>query len=283
MEWLGRRQSDNVVDARGGGGMRTAGALGGGGIIIAIIYALLGGDPRVILDQTQPQSAPVASAPATPASASSDPQRAFVGVVLADTEDVWTKVFASMGRRYEDPKLVLFSGRVDTACGGASSAVGPFYCPRDRQVYLDLNFFTEMSNRLGAKGDFARAYVIAHEIGHHVQNLLGVEGQASAQRRGASESASNRVSVGLELQADCLAGVWAKQTDSAKHVLEPGDVEEAMGAAAAVGDDRLQQRSRGYVVPDSFTHGTSAQRVAAFSKGFDGGDLPACGITGVAH
>jgi predicted metalloprotease len=250
MQWRGRRESGNVVDRRG---IKTAGALGGGGIILAIIYALLGGDPSAILNSGREETTSVAS---------NDDQTRFLKVVLADTEDVWHRAFAAVGRTYQEPKLVLFSGRVQSACGMASSAVGPFYCPGDQQLYLDTSFFSQLSGKLGAKGDFAQAYVIAHEIGHHVQNQLGL-----------LRSGSN---VATELQADCFAGYWAKATQSLNQSLEAGDVEEAMKAASAVGDDALQQASQGYVVPDSFTHGSSRQRMAAFAQGFEAADFRNC-------
>lgn len=264
MLWDGRRESGNLIDRRG---VKAGGVVGAGGLIIALIYALLGGDPSVVLDQAaSPASQPTSLA-------GNDDQKRFVGVVLADTEDTWKAIFAAQNQRYEEPKLVLFSDRVASACGTASSAVGPFYCPRDHQVYLDLNFFSELEQRFGARGDFARAYVIAHEVGHHVQNLLGA-GLGAGGRRD---------SVRIELQADCLAGVWANQTDRAKKILEAGDVDEALGAAAAVGDDRLQRESQGTVVPDSFTHGSSQQRVEAFTQGFKGGTVDVCGLSGIAH
>ena len=288
MEWQGRRESDNVEDRRGGG-LKTVGALGGGGIIIAIIYALLGGDPRVILDQintnqvspdqgteNRTAEAPNKSSAGAPKDARDDAEKSFVSVVLADTEDVWGTVFEQLWRTYTKPKLVLYDGRVQSACGLASSAVGPFYCPGDQQVYLDLSFFKELQTKLGAQGEFARAYVIAHEIGHHVQNLLG-ETDLGGRRP------SNQQSVAIELAADCYAGVWAKVTDQAKHVLEKGDIESAVSAAAAVGDDRLQRESGHAVAPDAFTHGSSMQRVAAFKRGFAGGDPGDCRATGVAH
>ncbi len=261
MLWRGQRESGNVVDRRG---LRAGGVLGGGSLLVALIYALLGGNPGAILEQGGGGSRNVAA---------DDDQKAFVSVVLADTEDTWKSLFATMGRRYEEPKLVLFTGRVDSACGLASSAVGPFYCPVDHRVYLDLAFFDELSRRLGANGDFARAYVIAHEVGHHVQNLLGLR-VGGGGRQG---------SVRTELQADCLAGVWASNTEREKHVLEKGDLAEALGAAAAVGDDRLQRQSQGDVVPDSFTHGSAAQRASWFSTGFNAGDVEACDTSAVAH
>lgn len=271
MQWRGRRQSDNVVDRRG---LRTAGTVGGGGLILAIIYALLGGDPRVVLENMQNRDQ--AEVPAGSPNGAPDEQREFVGVVLADTEDVWRAAFSQGGRQYQDPKLTLFNGSVNTACGGASSAVGPFYCPADQGVYLDLGFFATLSRELGAKGDFARAYVIAHEVGHHVQNLLGISRYAEQQRRQLSDSAYRQLSVKVELQADCLAGVWAQRTQQQKGVLDAGDMEEALAAAAAVGDDTLQRKSQGQVVPDSFTHGTSEQRMHWFGRGFAKGDMDQC-------
>lgn len=259
MRWQGRRGSSNIVNRRGLG----AGALGGGGIVVAILYFLFTGDPSAIIDQQQDQ----VGASGSRTTAADDAQSQFVGVVLADTEDVWNKVFADAGRSYVEPKLVLFSGRVSSACGTASAAVGPFYCPRDQQVYIDLDFFASLQSQLGAGGDFAQAYVVAHEIGHHVQNLLGIMSEGGR---------DNKASVAIELQADCFAGIWAKRTEQEKHVLEAGDLDEAIGAAEAVGDDRLQKRGQGYVVPDSFTHGTSAQRVAAFKRGFSNGRMRDC-------
>lgn len=267
MKWEGQRQSRNVRVARG------AGTVGLGGIVIAVIYALMGGDPRVVLDSSvsSPQQMPADAASQTP-------EQEFVSVVLADTEDVWNDVFRRSGLSYVEPKLVLFSGRVDSACGLASAAVGPFYCPNDQQVYLDLAFFHELQNRLGAQGDFARAYVIAHEIGHHVQNLLGIMTKSQARQQGMSRADANAESVKIELQADCLAGLWAQEAQRTKAILEQGDLEEAMNAAQAVGDDRLQKRSQGYVVPDSFTHGTSAQRMASFKQGYTGDGLASCDV-----
>lgn len=262
MLWSNRRESSNVVDRRG---VSAGGVLGGGGLLVVFLYFLLGGDPSAVVG---PENHRYAASPAQ-----SDAQKQFVGVVLADTEDTWAQLFQQQGLVYQEPKLVLFSDRVRSACGSAVSAVGPFYCPADRQVYLDLNFFADLSERFGAQGDFARAYVIAHEVGHHVQTLLG------RQPDGGDAAASVRT----ELQADCYAGVWAKNTDQQKHIMEQGDLDEALGAAAAVGDDRLQQQAQGYVVPDSFTHGSSAQRVAWFSKGYREGDMSACANGAVAH
>lgn len=246
--------------------------LGGGigTVILVVLYLVLGGDPQALFNSQQaqlPQTAQYDS------QAPRDDASKFVSVVLADTEDAWHEIFRQMGREYQEPKLVLFTDRTQSGCGFASGATGPFYCPEDRRVYIDLGFFRELQGRLGAGGDFAEAYVIAHEVGHHVQNLLGISDRVQAARRRVSEAEYNRLSVRLELQADFLAGVWARYTDRVKHVVEAGDIEEAMRAASAVGDDRLQSRSRGYVVPDSFTHGTSEQRVRWFRRGYETGDI----------
>jgi predicted metalloprotease len=271
MLWQGRRESDNVEDARGsGGGGRIVLGGGIGTVILVVLYLLLGGNPQALFNSQQaqlPQTAQYDS------QAPRDEASKFVRVVLADTEDAWNAIFQQMGAQYEEPKLVLFTDETRSGCGFASGATGPFYCPEDRRVYIDLGFFRELQNRLGAGGDFAEAYVIAHEVGHHVQNLLGISDRVQAARRRVSEAEYNRLSVRLELQADFLAGVWARYNDRVKHVVEAGDIEEAMRAAAAVGDDRLQYRSRGYVVPDSFTHGTSEQRVRWFRRGYETGDL----------
>jgi predicted metalloprotease len=272
MLWQGRRESDNVEDERGSGGGGGRIVLGGGigTVILVVLYLVLGGDPQALFNSQQaqlPQTAQYDS------QAPRDDASKFVSVVLADTEDAWHEIFRQMGREYQEPKLVLFTDRTQSGCGFASGATGPFYCPEDRRVYIDLGFFRELQGRLGAGGDFAEAYVIAHEVGHHVQNLLGISDRVQAMRRRVSEAEYNQLSVRLELQADFLAGVWARYTDRVKHVVEAGDIEEAMRAAAAVGDDRLQYRSRGYVVPDSFTHGTSEQRVRWFRRGYETGDL----------
>ena len=271
MLWQGRRESENVEDARGsGGGGRLVLGGGIGTVILVVLYLLLGGDPQALFNSQQaqlPQSAQFDN------QAPRDEASKFVAVVLADTEDAWNEVFRQMGREYEEPRLVLFTDLIQSGCGFASGATGPFYCPQDRRVYIDLGFFRQLQERLGAGGDFAEAYVIAHEVGHHVQNLLGITDRVQAARGRVSESEYNRLSVRLELQADFLAGVWARYTDRVKHVVEAGDIEEAMRAASAVGDDRLQYRSRGYVVPDSFTHGTSEQRVRWFRRGYETGDL----------
>ena len=270
MLWQGQRESENVEDARGSGGGRLVMGGGIGTVVLVVLYLLLGGDPQALFNSQQaqlPQSAQVDN------QAPRDEASKFVAVVLADTEDAWKDVFRQMGREYQEPRLVLFTDMIQSGCGFASGATGPFYCPQDRRVYIDLGFFRQLQERLGAGGDFAEAYVIAHEVGHHVQKLLGITDRVDAARRRASEAESNRLSVRLELQADFLAGVWARYADRVKHVVEAGDIEEAMRAASAVGDDRLQRRSRGYVVPDSFTHGSSEQRVRWFRRGYETGDL----------
>lgn len=271
MQWFGRRESDNVDDERGGGGGRLA--IGGGvlGIIAAAIYFFTGVDPSALFNQVatnQParQEQTVNNGP-------EDEGKKFVRVVLADTEDIWTKLFNDMGKTYEKPRLALFRDYTKSACGMASSASGPFYCPSDSRVYIDLSFYDELKNRFGAAGDFAQAYVIAHEVGHHVQNLLGISQKMDQARSRLSERAYNKLSVKLELQADFYAGVWAHYEKTMKNVLDKGDIEEALNAANAIGDDRLQKQAQGHVEPDSFTHGTSAQRMYWFKKGFDTGDI----------
>jgi predicted metalloprotease len=274
MRWQGRRQSDNIEDRRGAPtrGLAIGGGLGS--LMLVLVMLALGVDPQALLQEV-PAGAGPGAAPA-PVDRADDPQSEFVSVVLADTEDVWNELFPShFGQRYQPPKLVLFEGAVQTeGCGFAGSAVGPFYCPLDQKAYLDLGFFDELSNRFGAEGDFARAYVIAHEIGHHVQNLLGISDEVRRLQQSArSEEEANRLSVRLELQADFLAGVWAYHADRMNQILEPGDLDEALRAANAIGDDTLQRRGQGHVVPDSFTHGTSAQRVRWFRQGFQTGEV----------
>src|SRR3569623_2466230 len=289
MDWGKSRRSDNVVEDSGGGsygggdGRRFSGGgrIGLGGIVLVVIVSLLlGKNPLEVLSvlsggagtQTASQSDNPASAPA-----GNDPQTDIVRAILGSTEDVWTDVFQKAGSRYTAPRMVLFHNGVRTACGAAASAVGPFYCAGDRQVYLDTSFFQEMDTQLKASGDFARAYVIAHEVGHHVQNLLGTFEQVrQAQRNGAAVEGADGLSVRQELQADCYAGVWANVAQQRLQWLQAGDVESGMNAASAVGDDRLQKQARGYVVPDSFTHGTSAQRVRWFRAGFDSGNIAQC-------
>ena len=273
MRWQQGRRSENVDDRRG---MRPAGmAVGGGlGTIVFIVIALLmGADPMALLQQVanNPQVAPQQQA--GPISPEEEELKDFVSAVLGSTEDVWTEVFADMGKTYQKPTLVLFSGQVESACGLANSAVGPFYCPRDQQVYIDLSFYQELRDRFQAPGDFAQAYVLAHEVGHHVQNQLGIMDQVQRQRGSLSEEEYNALSVRLELQADFLAGLWAYHANKRQPILEAGDVEEAITAATAIGDDRLQREAQGYVVPDSFTHGTSEQRVRWFKRGLETGDI----------
>lgn len=288
MRWEDFRSSDNVEDRRGsgGGGFQMPGGRGGLGIGTIIIVGLvgwaLGINPAIILggleainggSPPQQQAAPRT----TPQGAPKDDLGRFAAAVLAQTEDVWTELFRADGKTYQDPKLVLFSGATRSACGGAQSAMGPFYCPLDQKVYIDLSFFQEMKNRFGAGGDFAQAYVIAHEVGHHVENLLGILPKVQqAQARASSRADANNLSVRVELMADCLAGVWAYHANARYRILEPGDVEEAMNAASAIGDDRLQKRAQGYAVPDSFTHGTSAQRVSWFTRGLQSGSMQKC-------
>jgi uncharacterized protein len=277
-----RRESQNVEDRRGMGMPRGGIAVGGGlGTVVLVLLALLFGvDPSVILSGGG-GAPPEANRPAitdgrTPGGVSDDQARRFVSRVVATTEDVWRDVFAQGGRRYEEPTLVLFSGATQSACGFAQAAVGPFYCPADQKLYIDLRFLADMQDRLGARGDFAMAYVVAHEVGHHVQNLIGILPRVDRVRRQVSEGESNALSVRLELQADCFAGVWARRAEEARPMLERGDIEEGLNAAAAVGDDRLQRASRGMVVPESFTHGSSRQRVTWFRRGLESGETRAC-------
>jgi uncharacterized protein len=274
MQWFGRRESDNVEDDRGGGGGGRF-ALGGGiiSIIALAIYYFTGVDTSQLLNQVASNSQPQTEQRASDPNAPEDKQKQFVRVVLADTEDIWTKLFSDMGKTYEKPHLVLFTEATRSGCGNASSATGPFYCPADAKVYIDLSFYDELKNRFGAAGDFAQAYVIAHEVGHHVQNLLGISAKMDEARNRLSETAYNKLSVKLELQADFYAGVWAHYEQSLKNVLDPGDIEEALTAANAIGDDRLQKQATGHVEPDSFTHGTSAQRMYWFKKGYETGDI----------
>ena len=272
MRW-GGRSSGNIEDRRG---MGVGKGLAGGGIgtvVIALIAMYFGVDPSVILNQADTLTP---SQQQTQFSPEEERLKEFMSVVLADTEDVWGALFNKAGKTYEQPKLVLFSGAVQSACGYAEAAMGPFYCPGDRKLYLDMSFFNELAKRLNAPGDFAQAYVIAHEVGHHVQNLLGVADQVSAARQRAGGAQANQLQVRMELQADCFSGVWAYHADKARQILEPGDTEEALAAASGVGDDRLQKQSRGYVVPESFTHGSSEQRMRWFSTGMKSGDPEQC-------
>lgn len=271
MEWKGRKASRNVEDRRGKGGAMVAGG-GIGGILIVLLVAFLGGDPGVILDQLGGGSTGTTSSQSYEATQEEEELAEFVSVVLADTEEVWAEVFAEEGMEYVEPTLVLYTGSVESACGTAGAAVGPFYCPGDYKLYIDLSFYNELQNQFQAPGDFAMAYVVAHEVGHHVQNLLGVMEEVQPLRNQLSEEEYNKVQVRLELQADYLSGVWAHHAQGIGY-LEEGDLEEALTAASAVGDDTIQQRSRGYVVPESFTHGSSEQRQRWFYKGFQAGNL----------
>ncbi|MBS1613964.1 MAG: neutral zinc metallopeptidase [Bacteroidetes bacterium] len=270
MQWRGRRESGNVEDKRGMGGKGIA--VGGVGTIVVIIIALIMGKNPADLMQAVNQGQPAPTEQHVP-SAAEEEAASFVKVVLADNEDVWHKIFEENGATYQEPKLVLFTGSVESGCGGASAAMGPFYCPADQKAYIDLSFYDELKNRFNAGGDFAMAYVIAHEIGHHVQNLMGTSDKVHAMREKLSEKEYNKLSVALELQADFYAGVWAHHTQQMKGVLESGDIEEALNAANAIGDDKLQKQAQGYVVPDAFTHGTSEQRMYWFKKGYETGDI----------
>lgn len=272
MRWRGKEGSGNVVDSRGSGGGLAAGG-GIGAIVIGLIYFFMTGDSSGL--QAPPPSQPRAGAEAGQ-TLPNDSLAEFVSVVLRDTELTWSEIFRQAGETYREPRLELFSGYVRTACGTASSAVGPFYCPGNQQVYIDLDFYEQMRQQLGAPGDFAQAYVIAHEVGHHVQTLTGVSQQVNAASQRASEEERNRLSVMQELQADCYAGVWGHHGQQRNQWLEEGDIDEALNAASAIGDDALQKQQQGYVVPESFTHGTSAQRQHWFRIGFETGDPDRC-------
>lgn len=292
MRWRTGRRSDNVEDHRGAGGgfpgarggsrlplrVGKRGLGGGLGTIVLVLAALyFGVDPSLFLGGGGGMSpGPGTSQVAPQRSAAEEELVDFVSVVLADTEDTWHALFRELDGRYREPKLVLFSGSVSSACGFAQAAMGPFYCPADQKVYIDLSFYRDLRERYGAPGDFAQAYVIAHEVGHHVQNLLGISDQVHSARRKVGETAGNKLSVRQELQADCFAGVWAHHAHRARNILEAGDVEEALTAASSIGDDRLQKQSRGHVTPDSFTHGSSAQRVRWFKVGLEQGTLNSC-------
>jgi predicted metalloprotease len=273
------RESSNVEDRRGMGMPMRAGGVGIGTIVLALAASYFFGiDPATVIGvatQLQGGGAPVQQAPARRPPADDEMGR-FVARVLGSTEQVWQEQFQRAGSRYQEPKLVLFTGATPTACGTGQTAMGPFYCPLDRKVYIDLAFYQELKNRFRAPGDFAQAYVIAHEVGHHVQHLLGISDKVHEARQRAGEAQANALSVRLELQADCLAGVWAAQANEARQILEAGDLEEALAAASAIGDDRLQQQSRGVVVPDAFTHGSSEQRMRWFRRGIDSGDMNQC-------
>lgn len=304
MRWRGRRQSENIEDRRGsssgggfsfprrgggfrfpgrrGGGLRLGGrrgGLGGLGLVAVVVLMLIFGiDPSILLQGlTGGDGGQFAPSQSTrQPSKQENAQARFVAVVLADTEDTWHPQFKRLSKTYQEPKLVLFTNVVRSACGTAQSATGPFYCPGDQKIYIDLGFFEEMKTKFDAPGDFAQAYVIAHEVGHHVQTLLGISDQVRQKKSRASRVQANAIQVRMELQADCLAGVWANNTERAKHILEAGDIDEALNAATAIGDDRLQRRAQGHVTPDSFTHGTSAQRVRWFKRGFKSGKMADC-------
>lgn len=308
MRWRGRRESDNIEDRRGAGGgfgfpfprggrrmrlpsggrgMRQGGIGGIGLLVIVGVMLLFGINPLPLIQGIDPSTGPVGRPDIrlpevqTPRSGTrrtgaDDELKRFVAVVLADTEDVWHDIFAKYGKTYQEPKLVLFTGRTQSGCGTGVSAMGPFYCPLDRKVYVDLSFYRELRTRFKAPGDFAQAYVVAHEVGHHVQTLLGISEKVQRAKARASKREANAIQVRMELQADCLAGLWAHHTQRSKNVLEAGDIEEALNAASAIGDDTLQKRSQGYVVPDAFTHGTSKQRVRWFRQGYDNGKLRTC-------
>ena len=290
MRWQGRRQSANVEDRRGSGTgsmVRRGGTIGCGGLVLILIFTFLfGGDPQQLMEVIQ-QSQPSAGGPSAgpgsrpggpppPGAPVGDQLGQFASVVLADTEDTWNALFSRSGSRYQEPRLVLFSQAVRSACGFNSAAVGPFYCPGDGQVYLDLAFFNELERRFGAPGDFAQAYVIAHEVGHHVQNLLGISEQVEREKRRVGQRQANQLSVRLELQADCYAGVWAHHAHTQRQLLEPGDVEEGLRAAAAIGDDAIQTRTVGRTRPESWTHGSSEQRVSWLRRGMKTGDPTTC-------
>ncbi len=276
MRWRDGRRSDNVEDQRGQGVSR--GAIGGGIglLVILVIGFLMGADPMALLNVLIGQSGGSLDSTPVVLTAAENESADFVSVVLADTEDTWQTIFQQHGQVYQQPRLVLFKGSVESACGFAQAAMGPFYCPGDEKVYIDLAFYDELKNQLGAPGDFAQAYVIAHEVGHHVQNLDGTLGQVNNLIRQSDQVTGNKYNVMLELQADCYAGVWAHHADKQRQIIEEGDIGEAMNAAEKIGDDALQKQSQGYVVPDSFTHGTSAQRMKWFNAGFVSGDISSC-------
>ncbi|MCB1910636.1 MAG: neutral zinc metallopeptidase [Zoogloeaceae bacterium] len=281
MRFENGRESQNVEDRRGasgsGRGVRVGGkGIGIGTIVLALVAMYFGVDPSIVLNQASTMSEPPAQVSPAGRPAAENEQARFISMVLADTEQTWGEIFRAGGQRYVEPTLVLFTGATRTACGVGQAAMGPFYCPADQKVYIDLSFYDELRSRFRAPGDFAQAYVIAHEIGHHVQNLLGISDKVQATRQRVGEVEANQLSVRLELQADCLAGVWANHADRARQVLESGDLEEALNAASAIGDDQLQKQAQGYAVPDSFTHGSSAQRVRWFKQGMQSGNVASC-------
>jgi predicted metalloprotease len=278
MEWRGRRESSNIEDRRGGGGMIRPAGFGGIGLVVVVLIGMFFGVDLTPLLGTGGGPVVTSEAPSGP-NTIDDEQEQFVAVILAQTEDVWTPLFQAAGMQYTQPKLVLFTGQTRSACGFAQSAMGPFYCPNDQTVYLDMDFFRVMERQLGSRGEFAKAYVIAHEVGHHVQDEQGILSQVNSLRERSSERQSNALSVRIELQADCYSGVWANHTKDEK-ILEPGDVEQGLNAAAAVGDDRIQKEMTGHVNVDRFTHGSSQQRMSWFKRGFESGDPAACNTFG---
>ena len=280
MDFRNGRESSNVEDRRGQGGRRLGGGgkIGIGTIVLALIAMYFGIDPSVVLNTSEMVAPPAIESTQSgqPRSPAEDEMARFVSMVLADTEDTWGPIFKAGGAQYREPGMVLYTGATRSGCGVGQAEMGPFYCPADGKVYLDLAFFDELGQRYGAQGDFAQAYVIAHEVGHHVQNLLGISDKVQQARQRVSEREANLLSVRLELQADCLSGVWANHAHRSRQVLEAGDVEEGLAAASAVGDDRMQKQARGFAVPDSFTHGSAAQRVRWFRQGLESGELRAC-------
>ncbi len=279
MRWKDGRESDNVEDRRGMSIPRGAkiGGLGGLGLVAVVVIGMfLGIDPSALLQSVSETQDTSVTSQQSGSTGVNDEMRRFVAVVLGDTEDVWSETFRKMGRTYEEPKLVLFSQAVESACGMAGSATGPFYCPADHKVYLDLSFFEDMQTRFGASGDFAQAYVISHEVGHHVQTLFGIADKVRALQSRSGSTERNKLSVMMELQADCFAGVWANKAHESRQILESGDIEEGLNAASAIGDDRIQKRTQGRVVPDAFTHGSSEQRVRWFRIGLERGNHQAC-------
>jgi hypothetical protein len=276
MRWEKGRRSSHVEDRRGSRGRR--GLAGGGlGLLAVIVLGLLFGiDPMTLLQEVSQVTPQTSNTQAGPRPAAENQLADFVTVVLADTEDTWGALFANAGQAYRNPTLVLFTGATRSACGHAKAAMGPFYCPADEKVYIDLQFYDDMRTRFGAPGDFAQAYVIAHEVGHHVQTLLGVSGQVARAQAGSSKTRANQLQVRMELQADCFAGIWAHHADKSRHILERGDIDEGLNAAAAIGDDRLQKQAQGYVIPESFTHGSSAQRARWFKRGLEQGAVQQC-------
>ncbi|NOQ15805.1 MAG: flagellar biosynthesis protein FlgM [Methyloprofundus sp.] len=280
MKWRNRRVSNNIEDRRAAGGGRRPGKKTGGLTVVIVTLAAMyfGVDPKIVLSLLDNTGGSVPSSQPTNYRPSAEQQQLaeFTGVVLADTEDTWNTLFQQENIRYEEPKLVLFTDKVRSACGHAEAAMGPFYCPGDHKVYIDLGFYKQLKTRHNAPGDFAQAYVVAHEVGHHVQTLLGTSAKVRKAQQGMSKAQANQLSVKLELQADCYAGLWAHHTEKSKHILEQGDIDEALNAASAIGDDRLQKQARGYATPESFTHGTSQQRVYWFKKGFTDGTIRGC-------